>query len=354
MTSNYDALTHKLTANVKAGGCAAKISSKDLQEMLSSLAKPDRAHTQLIAGPWNFEDAAVYKISEELAIVQTIDFFPPMLDDPFLFGKIAANNALSDLYAMGAKPIFALNLLSFPVCDLPLSMATEILKGGASQVELAGAVIAGGHSIQGSEVIYGLAVTGLIAPNKVLTNDGAKQNDQLILTKPVGTGIGLLGLKGDLLSKHAGQALLKNLTELNEGALKVLQRFSINALTDVTGFGLIGHLHEMAQAAGLAISLKSACVPTLPEVIALAGQGFVPHGAYANRQSYEKSVETKVEVPLALMDVFFDPQTAGGLLAAVDKSIGQEVLSALKQAGIGAAVIGEFKVGLKGAIEVTA
>jgi selenide,water dikinase len=350
MTSDFQAATNKLTANVKAGGCAAKISSKDLQEIMKVLPKTSCA--ELIAGTANFEDAAVYKISEEVAVVQTVDFFPPMVDDPFLFGKIAANNALSDLYAMGARPIFALNLLSFPVCDFPLSMAQEIMKGGASQVEAAGAFIAGGHSIQGSEVIYGLAATGLIAPSKALTNDGAQAKDQLILTKPIGTGIGLLGLKGGVLSGGAEAALLRNLTQLNREALEVLERFEIHALTDVTGFGLLGHVHELAKAAGLEVLLKASAVPALPDVVDLASQGFVPGGAYANRRSFESFITVNNSVALALADLLFDPQTAGGLLAAVEPKVCQNLLSALKKTGMVASCIGEFRVGRAGAIEV--
>jgi selenide,water dikinase len=350
MTDDFPEKLTKLTAKVTASGCAAKISSKDLQAIMSALPKVDCA--QLIAGANNFEDAAVYKISAGLAIVQSLDFFPPMVDDPWLFGEIAATNALSDIYAMGARPILALNILGFPTCDLPLSLASEILKGGASQVALAGAVVGGGHSIQTSEVIYGLAVTGLASPKTILTNGGAKAEDHLILTKPIGTGIALLGHKGGVLSKSASDVLFSNLTQLNREALICAQAFPIHAATDVTGFGLIGHLHEMAKASNLKACLKAEQVPLLPEVLKLAQQGFVPASAYGNRQSFESFTTLAKSLEVAYADLLFDPQTSGGLLLAVDPDCSGNLLDCLLAKGITASCIGQFSAGQAGAVEV--
>jgi len=352
MTNDHSAIPLKLTEHVKSAGCAAKISSADLQAVLANLSKP--ICPQLLAGLDNWEDAAVYKITQDVAIVQTIDFFPPMVDDPVLFGRIAATNALSDLYAMGAKPILALNLLCFPVCDFPLSVAGQILQGGASQVEAAGAVVAGGHSIQSAEVIYGLAVTGLIKPEAILTNSGAQVGDNLILTKPIGTGIGLLGHKGEILTLQASQALFSNLTTLSEKALACASSFPIHAATDVTGFGLIGHLHEMAAGANLKFSLKARQVPLLPQVLELASQGFVPAAAYANRQSFADFATVDKNLEQAMVDLLFDPQTSGGLLLAVAPKDCQPLLNSLQATGIGASCIGEFSSGAKGIIEVLA
>jgi selenide,water dikinase len=350
MTSDSQTASNKLTANVKSGGCAAKIASAELKALVAGLSKTHPP--ELIAGIADFDDAAVYKISDEVAIVQTIDFFPPLIDEPYLFGRIAATNALSDIYAMGARPIFALNVFCFPTCDFPQEVAREILRGGASQVETAGATIAGGHSIQSSEVIYGLAVTGLVAPSAVLTNGGAKPGDHLILTKPIGTGVALLGHKAGILSGSASKVLIDNLTTLNRDALAVARSFSVHAATDVTGFGLIGHLHEMAHASHLSFSLKANSVALLPETLKLAGEGFLPAGAYGNRQSFEGCTVIGDSVDLPMADLLFDPQTAGGLLLAVSANDSARLTQALLAQGIQASCIGEFSKGKSGSIEV--
>jgi selenide, water dikinase len=339
-----------LTVNSRTSGCSAKISAAELDAILCDLPKP--ICKELIAGIANFEDAAVYKISEELAIVQTIDFFPPIVSDPFLFGRIAANNALSDIYAMGAKPIFALNVLSFPTCDYPLDTVKSILKGGLDQLEKAGAILAGGHSIQTSEILYGLAVTGLINPHKVLTNGGARPGDSLLITKPIGTGIALLGFKADSLSADSRNVLLEVLTSLNDGVLPHLEQFPIHAGTDVTGYGLAGHLHEMAQASGLSCKVNFSQVPLIPEVRELASEGFVPAAAYGNRNSFEKWVSFKEGIELAQEDICFDPQTAGGFLLAVEKEKAEECCAALSKTSMSARIIGSFEEGRAGYVEV--
>jgi selenide,water dikinase len=341
----------RLTAGVKAGGCAAKISSAELHEMLSGL--PFSNSANLLTKLENFEDAAVYKISEDLAIVQTIDFFPPMVDDPYLFGKIAATNALSDIYAMGGTPMLAMNILCFPTCDYPLDVAREILRGGAEQVKAAGALLVGGHSIQSNEAVYGLSVSGFIHPNSMLTNCGGMDGDTIVLCKAIGTGVALLGLKALALSSETEKILMESLTRLNDKSLQVASKFELHALTDVTGFGLLGHIHEMARGSGLSAALNVQSISFLPEVLALAEQGFVPAGAYANRNSYSNSISYIEEVDLNIMDLLFDPQTAGGLLMAVKPSDVEALCQALGNEGIQASAIGKFKSGQPGKIEVS-
>lgn len=341
----------RLTAGVKAGGCAAKISSAELHEMLSGLAFSNSPN--LLTKLENFEDAAVYKISEDLAIVQTIDFFPPMVDDPYLFGKIAATNALSDIYAMGGTPAMAMNILCFPTCDYPLDVAREILRGGADQVKAAGALLVGGHSIQSNEPVYGLSVSGFIHPDEMLTNCGGKSGDAIVLCKAIGTGVALLGLKAQALSTETEKMLMESLTTLNAKSLQVASKFELHALTDLTGFGLIGHVHEMARGSGLSAELNVRWIAFLPEVLALAEQGFVPAGAYANRNSYCDSISYIEDVDLNIMDLLFDPQTAGGLMMAVKSSDANALCQALGNEGILARSIGKFKNGVPGKIEVS-
>jgi selenide,water dikinase len=350
MTDRPHAISRKLTAGVKAAGCAAKLSSLELADILSGLTTI--TCDQLISSIENFEDAAVYKLTEELAIVQTVDFFPPVLDDPYLYGRIAATNAISDVYAMGGTPILALNVLCFPACDYPVDVVRDILRGGAEQAAQAGVVVAGGHSIQAPEPIYGMAVTGLVNPARVLTNSGARSGDRLVLCKPVGTGVALLGLKGELLSKQAQEALIESMTTLSKAALDCALAYKISAATDITGFGVIGHLIEMARGSKGRVRLYADAVPLLPEVRGLAEQGFVPAGAYANRKSYEPFSTYINDVDLPLCDLLYDPQTSGGLLFALDSAEVANLLSDLNESGVSAACIGEFIDGSSGSIEV--
>jgi selenide, water dikinase len=350
MNHNLDARSSRLTANIKSAGCAAKIGSTELREMVRGL--QILSCENLLSGIENFEDAAVYKVNEDVAIVQTVDFFPPVVDDPYLFGRIAAANALSDVYAMGGRPIMALNILVFPTCDYDLQVAQEILRGGSECIAEAGAVLAGGHSIQGAEPVYGLSVTGTVHPGRVLTNSGAQENDVIVLCKMIGTGVGLLGLKGEALSESARQALVRNLTTLNKTSMETAEKFSVHAATDVTGFGLIGHLHEMAAGSGLSARLYAGRIPLLPEVLQLAEQGFVPAAAYGNRKSFEHFASYIKDANEAIVDLMFDPQTSGGLMFALALDEAERLVAALKENGVDAAVIGEFIKGTKGSVEV--
>jgi len=340
----------KLTAQIKAQGCAAKISASQLHEIVNGL--PEFSAPELLTTIRSFEDAAVYKLSDDLAIVQTIDFFPPPVDDPFLFGRIAAVNALSDIYAMGAEPKLALGILCFPVCDLPLSVAQEIVRGGAAALKDAGAVLAGGHSIQGPEPLYGLAATGIIDPQKILTNSGAKSGDALVLTKAIGTGALLLAHKGGLLEKQAADQLFTAMTQLNKQALQIGKKYWLHAATDVTGFGMIGHVHEMAKGSGLKARLNAGNVPLLNDARSFAEQGLVPAGAYANRNSYKEIAYINDEIDLALTDLLFDPQTSGGLLFALEQAAAERLCADLQRAGLVGAIIGHFENGASGQVEV--
>jgi len=340
----------RLTSNVKAGGCAAKMSATELKHILAGMPKSKDAN--LLTGFDNFEDAAVYKISEELAIIESVDFFPPLVDDPYLYGQIAACNALSDIYAMGGRPIMAQAIFAFPTCDYPLSIASEILRGGADQVSRAGALLTGGHSIASQETIYGLAVTGLIDPKKILTNSGARADDKIIMTKAIGTGVSLLALKAALLSQAEQGQLFSALTTLNDRTLETARVADIHACTDVTGFGLIGHIHEMAKGSKLAARVNVSALRFLSSVLNFAKQGLVPAGAYSNRKSFEASVSYIKDLPLEVSDLLYDPQTSGGLLFAVSASESEKVVHNLVAAGIEATDIGQFIEGIPGHIDV--
>ena len=295
------------------------------------------------------DDAAVYRVSRDLAIVETVDFFPPVVDDPRTFGEIAAANALSDIWAMGGKPLFALNLVAFPN-GLPLEMLSEILEGGQRKAEEAGIPILGGHSIQDPEPKYGMAVTGTVHPKRVLTNAGAKPGDALILTKPIGSGIATTAIKQGKASEDLSRRVIPLMTELNKAAGEVFAspRYTVHALTDVTGYGLLGHLWEMMKGAGTRAELNLAAIPVLADVPALAAEGVVPGGTKANLEWVSPHVRFPEEFPDPIKLVLADAQTNGGLLASIPSRGVSRVMKALERAGVGAAVIGEVKRGRPG------
>ena len=262
------------------------------------------------------DDGAVYQLTEDLAIIQTVDFFTPIVDDPYTFGQIAAANSLSDIYAMGGVPILALNIVGFPNCLSPDVLA-EILKGGADKVIEAGASLVGGHSVEDEEPKYGLSVTGTVHPQKILTNKGAQPGDRLILTKPLGTGVLSTAIKADMLSKEEYQEAVDVMALLNKIALEAVQGSVVNACTDITGFGLIGHGVEMAEGSGVTITLQANSVPVIQAALHYAEMGFIPGGMYRNRDYFNSKVELKGEVQEALLDLLYDPQTSGGLLLSV-------------------------------------
>ena len=317
--------------------------------MLCQLKKPN--DPRLLVGIETADDAGVYQINETTALIQTLDFFTPIVDDPYMFGQIAAANSLSDVYAMGGKPLTAMNIVAFPIGCLPAEVLGDILRGGQDKVIEAGAVIVGGHSIEDSEPKYGLSVTGIVHPDKILTNAGAQPGDLLILTKAIGTGVLSTAAKANLFPEGVAAAV-DSMAALNRTAAEVALQYKVHACTDITGFGLLGHVYEMASGSGVSIKLQSASIPLLPDAAAAAAMGLVPGGAYTNRE-YFKTVIIDSSVPVYIQDLCFDPQTSGGLLFSVPADRANELLQKLQQAGIKqAAIIGEVIQGGRGDIYV--
>ncbi len=304
----------KLTKLAKCAGCGAKVGAGVLAQLLEGLQV--RRDPDLLVGFDRSDDAAVYRVSDDTALVQTVDFFPPIHDDPYTFGQIAATNALSDVYAMGGEPKLALNLLCVPE-SMPRQAVHDLLRGGYDKVYEAGALIAGGHSILDDEPKYGLCVTGFVHPDRVLTNSGAKPGDVLLLTKPLGIGVLTTAAKAGLTSPAGQELAVRLMTTLNKAARDAMVKYRVHACTDVTGFGLLGHACEMAQGSGVSITLRVADVDLIGEAMELASQGILPEGMYRNRSFAEPEVDPG-ETPLCQQDVLYDPQTAGGLLIAVD------------------------------------
>lgn len=327
----------RLTTLSKTAGWAAKISPEKLSEILGRL--PKMENENLIVGIETSDDAAVYKLNEDTAIIHTLDFFTPIVDDPYTFGQIAAANALSDVYAMGGKPITALNIVCFPTC-MPLNILEEILKGGADKVLEAGAVIVGGHSIEDDEPKYGLSVTGIVHPNKVLKNYGCTKGDILILTKPLGTGIISTALKGEIASKESYEALVKVMSTLNKYAGEIITPYPITACTDITGFGLMGHAYEMANASDVTLKIYKDLLSYIPQCKEYAEMGIVPAGTYSNKEYLKGKYELK-NVPVWIEDILFDPQTSGGLLFSVGREYGEEILTKLSKLELESSIIGE-------------
>lgn len=288
------------------------------------------------------DDAAVYRINDDTAMIQTADFFPPVVDDPRSFGRIAAANALSDVYAMGGTPRLAINLLCFPTC-LNLEIVREILAGGADKVVEAGAVIAGGHSIEDTEPKYGLCVTGFARLEEILTNSGAKPGDLLVLTKPVGTGVLSTAAKAELLTDGQMKEMIGLMSTLNKGAQEVMLPLKPSACTDITGFGLLGHVNELAEGSGVTVQLWADTVPFASGALELAQDGIIPAGAYRNRNYLEGKVKVEEAVALEVSDLLFDPQTAGGLLISIPEERGVELVRRLNDRGIPGAVIGQVQ-----------
>lgn len=298
-------------------------------------------------------DAGIYKLTDDLAIIQHVDFFTPIVDDPYVFGQVAAANALSDIYAMGGTPLLALNIVCFPVKTLDMGVLREILAGGLDKVHEAGAVLAGGHSIDDPEPKYGLAVTGTIHPKKIVFNTEAKVGDRLILTKPLGTGIISTAIKAGKAGKKAVAAITKSMTALNRKASELMLETGVNACTDVTGFGLLGHAANMVDGSDVGMVINSASVPFFPEAKGFAEKGLIPGGLQRNRDYRMKMLEVSAGVPKYLADILFDPQTSGGLLIAVPERKASELLKRMQQEGIReAAIIGEVVAAPKGIIVV--
>ncbi len=303
---------------------------------------PLEVHPNLLVGTETADDAGVYKISDEMALVQTVDFITPIVDDPFLFGQIAAANSLSDVYAMGGQPLTALNIVGFPRQTLDLSVLTEILRGGLKKIHESGAVLLGGHTVNDLELKYGLSVTGTVPPQRIITNKGAQAGDVLILTKPLGTGIISTANKGGMAAADIVQEAVDSMLRLNDRAAEAMIAAGAHACTDITGFGLLGHASEMAKSCGATFRLFYPRIPVLQGAKEYASSGLVPGGAYCNQDYFGREVMVSPEIPEPERIILFDPQTSGGLLIAVPRSQGEELLHRLRQNGIGVAtVVGE-------------
>lgn len=299
------------------------------------------------------DDAGVYKLDDDLAMIQTVDFFTPVVDDPYKFGQIAAANALSDIYAMGGTPKTAMNLVAFPANDMDIAILREIIQGGLDKIKEAEVVLVGGHSVEDKELKYGLSVTGFVHPDHVLTKRDLKLGDQLILTKPLGIGIITTAIKGGLASQESMETATRLMTTLNRQAAEVIKAYPVHACTDITGFGLLGHLTEMVMDSEYGLQIHADRIPILPEALDYAGMGLVPAGAFSNREFYGPMVEIASSVDPLIQDVLFDPQTSGGLLISVEGHSAKDLLLALKEKGVQeATLIGEVVLGSKQKIEV--
>jgi selenide, water dikinase len=307
----------------------------------------------IIAGMERAEDAGVYKLNADLALVQTVDFFTPIVDDPYDFGRIAATNSLSDVYAMGGKPLTALNIVCFPKDKMDFSILGEVLRGGLDMMHEAGVALLGGHTVDDPELKYGLAVTGTIHPDKVIHNHGAKPGDLLILTKPLGTGIISTAIKRGGASDEAIAAIVKSMTKLNKGAAENMLAVGVNACKDITGFGLLGHAAEMVEGTDVSFVIEAGAVPVFTAAKALAEAGMVPGGTGRNRDFRKDMIDIDKKVPEYLQDILFDPQTSGGLLIAVPEKKAQKLLKKLHEGGITeAATIGEVAGENRGRIKI--
>ena len=299
----------------------------------------------------NLDDAGVYKLSDDLAIIQTVDFFTPIVDDPYAFGQIAVANALSDIYAMGGKPLTALNLVCFPISTMDISVLENVLRGGVDKMREAGVVLVGGHSIDDAELKYGLSVTGTVHPQKLVTSAGAKAGDRLILTKPLGTGIINTAIKAGMVEGGLTERVTKCMAILNRDASELMQETGVDACTDITGFGFLGHSVQLAESSQAGLEFHFDSIPYFPEVVEFSQQGLCPGGLFRNKDYYSCKVEFANELPQHMQDVLFDPQTSGGLLICLEPAKAELFVHRLHQAGVtDAAIIGEVLSEPKGKV----
>ena len=290
----------------------------------------------------SLDDAGVYKLTEDMAIIQTIDFFTPIVDEPYAFGQIAAANALSDVYAMGGKPLTAMNVVCFPAKSLDISVLEDILRGGLDKMREAGVTLVGGHSIDDTELKYGLSVTGTVHPKRLVTNSGAKVGDKLVLTKPLGTGIISTALKAGMVNEETAAKVTKSMATLNNQASELMQEVGVHACTDITGFGLLGHACQIAENSQVGIKIHFASVPFFPKAEEFAKMGLCPTGLHRNREFYSEMVEIDPQVPEYVQDVLFDAQTSGGLLISLAPRAAQRLRDKLHEVGVpDATIIGE-------------
>lgn len=330
----------RLTQQVKAGGCASKLAPGSLRQVLSGL--PVQSDSNLLVGFETSDDAGIYRISPDVALVQTVDFFTPLVDDPFTFGQIAAANALSDVYAMGGKPLTALALVCFPQ-DADLAILQEIMRGGLSKMTEANCTVVGGHSVRDAEMKFGYAVTGTIHPGRFYTNAAAESGDVLILTKPIGTGVITTALKQGKAKPPWVDRAIQSMTTLNSTASTTAVACSgVHSITDITGFGLMGHGREMALGSGVTLEIEVASVPRIEGALEAIGLGAIPGGLLANREFAECiAVDAPgSSIPDDLRALLYDPQTSGGLLISVASESSSDLIASLRNAEVKAAMIG--------------
>jgi selenide,water dikinase len=330
----------RLTQHVKAGGCASKLAPGSLREVLSAL-RP-QSDPNLLVGFETSDDAGIYRIAPDLALVQTIDFFTPLVDDPYTFGQIAATNALSDVYAMGGRPISALAVVCFPQ-EADLGILEQIMRGGLAKMSEAHCTVVGGHSVRDAEMKFGYAVTGLIDPARVYTNAAARHGDALILTKPIGTGVITTAIKQGKAEAAWIDNAIRSMTTLNATAsATAIANPGVHAMTDITGFGLMGHGREMALGSAVVLEIEAEAVPKFPGALEAIRLGAIPAGLLANREFAECIVADApgTTIPDDLRTLLYDPQTAGGLLISIAAGNASDLVASLREAGVGAAVIG--------------
>ena len=336
----------KLTQFSRFAGCGAKLGPGLLDKALCGLSQP--AYPELLADFQHAEDAGVYRLTPELALVQTIDFFPPIYDDPWTFGRIAAANALSDIYAMGATPVTAVSVVCFPEEALDIMHLRKIMEGAMDALIESRTALVGGHSIRDTEVKFGLCVNGTIHPDKILRNNTWRSDEALILTKPIGVGIMNTAGRAGIAPPAESELALQSMQKLNRTAAGILAHYPVSACTDVTGFGLLGHACEMAADNPIGAVIDSSLVPYLPHIFDYADMGLIPAGAYTNRSYRSAFVKGIKSLSETKQFVLFDPQTSGGLLASVPKELAQELVAALREVGVDAAVIGYTEAALQG------
>jgi selenium donor protein len=332
---NFESVSNeniRLTGYTQGLGCACKLRPQELEKILKEI--PVFSDPRILIDSQNSDDAAVYRINDTTAIVQTLDFFTPIVDSPFDFGAIAAANALSDIYAMGAVPLFALNIVGFPSNRLPMDVLKEILKGASAKAREAGIGVLGGHTIDDPEPKYGMVVTGTVHPEKIWANSGAREGDALILTKPVGTGILTTALKRGLADQKTRDEIIRSMSELNKKSAEILGSYTVHACTDVTGFGLIGHLSEVTTASCVDVDLFADKVPVFEEAPALAAAGMVPGGSLNNLNHFSRHVTWEENISDTTKIILCDAQTSGGLLVTVPREETQNILRDLHDAGI--------------------
>lgn len=328
-----------LLSTVEQGGCSAKLPPQQLDKLLKGLTS--ERHPDLLVGAQTHDDASVWKISDDVAIIQTTDFFPPICSDPYEFGQIAAANALSDVFAMGGKALSALNLVMFPSSKIDLGVLREILEGGAQKTKEAGAILTGGHTIDDDVPKYGLAVTGTVHPDRIISNDKVKAGDVLILTKPIGTGTITAGHKLGESSAKDYRSALETMKILNRSAAEVMQEYNVRSCTDVTGFSLAGHSYEMAKASNVSLRFRTCDVPLLDGAYELTDLGCIPGASFRNYSYVKEHIKVSSNLDYNLKMLMFDAQTSGGILMSVNESYKDGLIESLRSKGIFAEIVGQ-------------